>query len=87
MCLVAECYSILFTSEGRMERKIDRWISAVSAVLRSQYPSVLVKKELNRKAKLSIYLSISILPLYCCPDLWVMTGRMVHTSDQNGFPP
>ncbi|KAI3369751.1 hypothetical protein L3Q82_024580 [Scortum barcoo] len=47
---------VLFTSEGKMEREIDRWIGgAASAVMRSVYRTVVVKKELSRKAKLSIY--------------------------------
>ena len=50
---------VLFTSEGKMEREMDRWIGAVSAVIQVLYRSV-VKKELSRKAKLSIYQSIYI---------------------------
>ncbi|KAI3370427.1 hypothetical protein L3Q82_025187 [Scortum barcoo] len=46
---------VLFTSEGKMEREIDRRIAAASAVMRSVYRTVVVKKELSRKAKLSIY--------------------------------
>ncbi|KAK3530905.1 hypothetical protein QTP70_005451 [Hemibagrus guttatus] len=46
---------VLFTSEGRMDREIDRWIGAAAAVIRSMYRSVVVKKELSQKAKLSIY--------------------------------
>ncbi|KAK3508160.1 hypothetical protein QTP70_015359, partial [Hemibagrus guttatus] len=49
---------VLFTSEGRMDREIDRRIDAAAAVMRSMYWSVVVKKELSRKAKLSIYQSI-----------------------------
>ncbi|KAI3377883.1 hypothetical protein L3Q82_008468 [Scortum barcoo] len=49
---------VLFTSEGKMEREIDRRIGAASAVMRSVYWTVVVKKELSRKAKLSIYRSI-----------------------------
>ncbi|KAI3364655.1 hypothetical protein L3Q82_011436 [Scortum barcoo] len=49
---------VLFTSEGKMEREIDRRIGAASAVMRSVYRTVVVKKELSRKAKLSIYRSI-----------------------------
>ncbi|KAI3369679.1 hypothetical protein L3Q82_024522 [Scortum barcoo] len=49
---------VLFTSEGKMEREIDRRIGAASAVMRSVYQIVVVKKELSRKAKLSIYWSI-----------------------------
>ncbi|KAI3363117.1 hypothetical protein L3Q82_011764 [Scortum barcoo] len=47
---------VLFTSEGKIEREIDRRIGAASAVMRSVYRTVVVKKELSRaKAKLSIY--------------------------------
>ncbi|KAI3354725.1 hypothetical protein L3Q82_004509 [Scortum barcoo] len=53
---------VLFTSEGKMEREIDRRIGAASAVMRSVYRTVVVKKELSRKAKLSIYRSIYAFP-------------------------
>ena len=46
---------VLFTSEGKMEREMDRWIGAASAVMRALYRSVVVKKELSRKAKLSMF--------------------------------
>ncbi|KAI3351207.1 hypothetical protein L3Q82_005760 [Scortum barcoo] len=69
---------VLFTSEGKIEREIDRRIGAASAVmLRSVYRTVVVKKELSRKAKLSIYRSCqSTLPtLTYGHELWVMTER------------
>ncbi|KAK3513805.1 hypothetical protein QTP70_028875, partial [Hemibagrus guttatus] len=66
---------VLFTSEGRMDREIDRWIGAAAAVMRSMYRSVVVKKELSRKAKLSIYQSIYIPTLTYGHELWVMTER------------
>ncbi len=66
---------VLFTSEGRMEREIDRRIGAASAVMRSMYQSVVVKKELSRKAKLSIYRSIYVPTLTYGHELWVMTER------------
>ncbi|KAI3351691.1 hypothetical protein L3Q82_020526, partial [Scortum barcoo] len=49
---------VLFMSEGKMQREIDRQIGAASAVMRSVYQTVVVKKELSGKAKLSIYRSI-----------------------------
>lgn len=50
---VVHYFGVLFTSEGKMERDIDRWIGAVvAAVMQSLYQSVLVKKEVSRKAKL-----------------------------------
>ncbi|KAK3550042.1 hypothetical protein QTP86_018660 [Hemibagrus guttatus] len=42
---------VLFMSEGRMDLEIDRWIGAAAAVMRSMYWSVVVKKELSRKAR------------------------------------
>ncbi|KAK3516029.1 hypothetical protein QTP70_001869 [Hemibagrus guttatus] len=67
---------VLFTSEGRMDREIDRRLSAAAAVMRSMYRSVVVKKELSRKAKLSIYQSIYVPTLTYGHELWVMTERV-----------
>ncbi|XP_057696067.1 uncharacterized protein LOC130918404 [Corythoichthys intestinalis] len=66
---------ILFTSEGRSEREIDRRIGAASAVLRALNQSLVVKRELSRKAKLSIYRSIYIPTLTYGHEIWVMTER------------
>ena len=66
---------ILFTSEGRMEREIDRRIGAAAAVLRSLNRSVVVKRELSRKAKLSIYRSVYVPTLTYGHELWVVTER------------
>ncbi|KAK3542727.1 hypothetical protein QTP70_000092 [Hemibagrus guttatus] len=67
---------VLFTSEGRMVCEIDRRIGAAAAVMRSMYRSVVVKKELSRKAKLSIYQSIYVPTLTYGHELWVMTERV-----------
>ncbi|KAI3363802.1 hypothetical protein L3Q82_001410 [Scortum barcoo] len=67
---------VLFTSEGKMEREIDRRIGAASAsYARSVYRTVVVKKELSLKAKLSIYRSIYVPTLTYGHELWVMTER------------
>ena len=66
---------VLFTSEGRMEWEIDRRIGAASAVMRTLHGSVVVKRELSRKAKLSIYQSIYVPALTYGHELWVMTER------------
>jgi hypothetical protein len=66
---------VMFTSEGRMEREIDRRIGAASAVMRSLYRTVVVKRELSRGAKLSIYRSIYVPTLTYGHEIWVMTER------------
>ncbi|KAK3517255.1 hypothetical protein QTP70_001470 [Hemibagrus guttatus] len=67
---------VLFMSEGRMDREIDRRIGAAAIVMRSMYQSVVVKKELSQKAKLSIYQSIYVPTLTYGHELWVMTERV-----------
>ncbi|KAK3515853.1 hypothetical protein QTP70_034764, partial [Hemibagrus guttatus] len=67
---------VLFTSEGRMDCEIDRRIDAAAAVMQSMYQSVVVKKELSRKVKLSIYQSIYVPTLTYGHELWVMTERV-----------
>ena len=52
---------VLFMSEGRMDHEINRRICAAAAVMQSLHWSVVVKKELSRKAKLLIYRSIYVL--------------------------
>ncbi|KAK3571461.1 hypothetical protein QTP86_012091 [Hemibagrus guttatus] len=59
-----------------MDCEIDRQIGAVAAVMRSMSRSVVVKKELSLKAKLSIYQSIYISTLTYGHELWVMTERI-----------
>ncbi|KAL3973669.1 phosphorylated adapter RNA export protein [Sarotherodon galilaeus] len=57
------------------EREIDRRIGAVAAVMRMLYQSVVVKRELSVKAKLSIYRSIYAPTLTYGHELWVVTER------------
>ncbi|KAK3535008.1 hypothetical protein QTP70_001967 [Hemibagrus guttatus] len=84
---------VLFTSEERMDREIDRRIGAAAAVMQSMYWSVVVKKELSRKAKLSIYQSIYVPTLTYGHELWVMTERRAvevaraSVSDASGTSP
>ncbi|KAI3358399.1 hypothetical protein L3Q82_014828, partial [Scortum barcoo] len=57
--------------KGKMEHEIDRLIGAASAVMRSVYRTVVMKKELSRKAaKLSIYRSIYVPTLTYGHELW-----------------
>ena len=51
---------VLTTSEGRIEEEIDRRIGAASAVTQTLKRSVVVKRELSQKVKLSIYRSFHI---------------------------
>ncbi|XP_068425817.1 uncharacterized protein, partial [Clinocottus analis] len=48
---------VLFTSEGKVEREIDRRIGAAAAVKQAPYRSVMVKRELSRPETPSITIS------------------------------
>ena len=60
---------------GKREREIDRRIGAAAAVMRTLHRSVVVKRELSVKAKLSIYRSIYVPTLTYGHELWVVTER------------
>uniref|UniRef100_A0A669EXX2 Reverse transcriptase domain-containing protein n=1 Tax=Oreochromis niloticus TaxID=8128 RepID=A0A669EXX2_ORENI len=66
---------VLFASDGRREPEIDRRIGAAAAVMRTLHRSVVVKRELNVKAKLLIYRSIYVPTLTYGHELWVVTER------------
>ena len=66
---------VLFTTEGKTQSEVDRWIGAASAVMWALYWTVVVKKELSQKAKLSIYQSVYVPTLTYGHELWVVTER------------
>ena len=67
---------VLFMSEGKMEQGVYRGIGAASAVVQTLKRSVVVKRELSQRAKLSIYRSIYVPTLTYGHELWVVTKRM-----------
>ena len=66
---------VLFTSEGKMEEEIDRRIGAVSTLIWALCQSVVAKRELSQKARLSAYQSIFVPTLTYGHKLWVVTER------------
>ena len=53
-------FGILFTSEGMMGREIDQRVGAAGVVMHALHCTVVTKRELSQKAKLSIYRSIFV---------------------------
>ena len=66
---------VLFASEGKMELEVGRRIRAAGAVLHSLYCTIVMKIELSRKAKVSIYQSIFVPTLTYGHKSWVMIER------------
>lgn len=69
-------FGVLFTSEGRMEREIDRRIGVAFVVMRALYRIVVVKKELSRKIKFSIYRLIYVFVFIYGYEFWVVIERI-----------
>jgi len=56
---------VVFTSDGSRNKEIDTRIGKVNAVLREIYWSVLMKRELSKTAKLSVFKSVFVPILTC----------------------
>ena len=49
---------VAFTSDGRQHEELDTRIVKASAVMRALHYSVVMKRELSKKAKLSIFKAV-----------------------------
>ena len=68
---------IAFTSDGKQDEELDTQIDKASAVMRALHYSVVMKRELSKKAKLvSIFKTILVPILTYGHESWVMTERV-----------
>ena len=67
---------VAFTSDGRQDEELDTQIGKASAVMRALHYSVVIKRELSKKAKLSIFKAVFVPILTYGHESWVMTKRM-----------
>ena len=67
---------VAFTSDGRQDEKLDTRIGKASAVMRALHYSVVMKRELSKKAKLSIFKAVFVPILAYDHESWVMTKRV-----------
>lgn len=63
----------MFTSEGKRQLEISRWIGAASASMQSAYWTVMVKREISHKAELLIYWSVYAPTPTSGQKIWIMT--------------
>ena len=67
---------VAFTSYGRQDEKLDTRIGkASSAIMRALHHLVVMKRELSKKAKLSIFKAVFVPILTYGYESWVMTER------------
>ena len=67
---------VAFTSDGRQDEKLDTRIGRASAVMRALHYSVVMKRELSKKAKLSFFKAGFVPILTYGHESWVMTEKM-----------
>ena len=67
---------VAFTSDGRQDKELDTRIGKASAVMRALHYSVVMKRELSKKAKLSIFKTVFVPILTYGHESWVMAERM-----------
>ena len=67
---------VALTSEGRQDEELDTRISKASALMRALHSSVVMKRELSKKAKLSIFKTFFVPILTYGHESWVTTKRV-----------
>ena len=67
---------VAFTSDGRQDEELDTRIGKASAVMRALHYSVVMKRELSKKAKLSIFKAVFVPILTYGHESWIITERM-----------
>ena len=67
---------VAFTSDGRQDEELDTQIGTASAVMRALHYSVIMKQELLKKAKLSIFKTAFVPIRTYGHESWVMTKRV-----------
>ena len=67
---------VAFTSDGRQDEELDIRIGKASAVMRALHYAVVMKRELTKKAKLSVFKAVFVPILTYGHESWVMTEWM-----------
>ena len=61
---------VAFASDGRQDEELDTRIGKASTVIRALHYSVVMKRELSKKAKLSVFKAVFVPILTYGYDLW-----------------
>ena len=67
---------VAFTNDGRQDEELDTRIGKASAVIQSLHNSVVMKREMSKMAKLSIFKTVFFPILTYGHKSWVMTERV-----------
>ena len=64
---------VAFTSDRRQDKDLDTRIVKASAVMRALHYSVVMKREMSKKTKLSIFITVFVTILTYGHESWVVT--------------
>ena len=67
---------VAFTSDGRQDEELDTRIGKASAVMRALHYLVVMKRELSKKSKLSVFKAVLVPILTNGRESWVITERV-----------
>ena len=67
---------VAFTSDGRQDEELDTRIGKASTVMRALHYSVVIKRELSKKAKLSVFKAVFVRIITYGQECGVMTERV-----------
>ena len=67
---------VAFTSDGRQDEELNTRIGKANAVMRALHFSAVMKQELSKKVKLSIFKAVFVPILTYGHESWVMTKRV-----------
>jgi len=67
---------IVFTSDGRQDEELDTRMGKANTVMRALQYSVVMKRELSKKAKLTVFQTIFVLILTYGHESWTLTERI-----------
>ena len=71
-----EYLRVTLASDGRQDEEMDTRIGKACAVMRALHYSIVMKPELSKKAKLSIFKTVFVPILTYGHESWVMTERV-----------
>ena len=67
---------VAFTSDGRLDKELDVQLGKATSLMRTLHHSVVLKRELLRKAKLSVFKSIFVPIFTHGHESWIKTEKV-----------
>jgi len=77
-----KCLGVLYPNDGRQDEELDTRMGKASAVMRVLQYSIVMKRELSKKAKLSVFKTVIVPILIYGLESWVMIQKKIRSQVQ-----